>query len=229
MEPTSRIVKRKPTQSFTPPLFTEYAGCSVVPVQEAKAIIIPNHYTHSFPARWSRTYRVDAALVTFAYSANPWLEKFLFHDAVGLLELARLYAPDGHEKNLLTRAIATAIRQLRIDVPGCEAIVSFADPLHGHHGGIYQAASWLYLGRSINPLAYRASDGSIMSRRSFHDAQGAYRPEGFEKVKTPAKHRYCKPITSRAKRLLKLTALPYPKSSEPEEIRVLHVVQERME
>lgn len=78
-----------------------------------------------------------------------------------------------------------ALDHLRIDVPACQALVSYADPLHGHHGGVYQAASWLYVGRSINPLGYMTPDGQVYARRSFHDAQGAYRPTDMVKVQLP--------------------------------------------
>jgi hypothetical protein len=219
---TSRIVKRN-QKGITLPLFTEaVAGVEVVPLHEARALIVANHYTHSFPRRWTRSYRIEDALVVFCYSANPWVEKFLFGESVGLLELARLYAPDGHRPNLLTHAISVALRQLQKDVHGkCEAVISYADPLHGHHGGVYQAASWLYLGRSINPTAYRSTDGQIMARRSFHDGQGAYRPEGFVKVQTPAKYRYARMLSKRANSLLRLQPLPYPKTEETGTVRVM--------
>lgn len=218
----SRVVRHTQGKGITLPLFTEaQAACDVVPLHESRALIVAHHYTHSFPRRWTRSYRVEDALVVFCYSANPWLEKYLFDESVGLLELARLYAPDGHRPNLLTHAISVAIKQLQKDVPKCEAVISFADPLYGHHGGVYQAASWLYLGRSINPTAYQGPDGQIMARRSFHDGQGAYRPEGFVKVQTPAKYRYGKLLTRRAKTMLRLSALPYPKSEEVASVRVM--------
>lgn len=200
--------------SHTLPLFTQsQAAIEVVPMEEARSLIVAEHYTHSFPRRWTRSYRIESALVVFSYSANPNLERYLFAQPVGLLELARLYAPDGHKANLLTQAIALALRTLRLDVPSCQAVVSFADPEHGHYGGVYQAASWLYTGRSMNPSAYRAPDGQIFARRAFHDKHGAYRPETFEKIRTQAKYRYVKPLTHKAYKLLNIKAKPYPHST----------------
>ncbi len=187
--------------------------CEVVPPREARGTIIANHYTHSFPSRWSRTYRVSDALITFAYSANPYLENYLFTEKIGLLELARLYAPNEHKPNLLTHAIKIALSQLRQDVPGCQAVVSFADPSRGHHGGVYQAASWLYTGTSINPSGYQDSDGHIHARRSFHDGSGSYRPEGMKKVRLPAKFRYVRLLTRKSRRVLRVPLLPYPHST----------------
>jgi hypothetical protein len=58
-----------------------------------------------------------------------------------------LWAPDGHGANLLTKAIAHAVRQFRA-LGIADALLSFADSGQGHRGGIYRAASWHCLGRS---------------------------------------------------------------------------------
>lgn len=179
---------------------------------EARAIIVQGHYTHTFPAAWSRTYRVGAAVVSFGFSSNPFLERFLFTEKVGLLDLRRLWAPDNHESNLLTRAIALAVRQLRIDVPSCQAVVAFADPNVGHAGGVYQAASWLYTGQSaFVERGWLREDGTIAPRRSFHGAAGAYRPVGLPKAIGQGKHRYVRCLTRKGHKALRLSAQPYPK------------------
>lgn len=36
--------------------------CEIVPPREARGILVANHYTHSFPGRWSLTYRIDGTL-----------------------------------------------------------------------------------------------------------------------------------------------------------------------
>src|SRR5262245_37341978 len=70
--------------------------CQLISHTEARAIIVPNHYSGTFPSTWTRSYSYQGAVVVFAFSANPWLENFLFGESVGLLELARLWAADGH-------------------------------------------------------------------------------------------------------------------------------------
>ena len=43
----------------------------------------------------------------------------------------------------VSRIVAIALRMVRTQSPGLRLIVSFADPYHGHVGGIYQAMGWL--------------------------------------------------------------------------------------
>ena len=63
----------------------------------------------------------------------------------------------------VSRIVAIAVRMLRCQSPGLRAIVSYADPDHGHHGGIYQAMGWVYTGTS-NPQA----PGMVVSGRRMH-------------------------------------------------------------
>lgn len=60
-------------------------------------------------------------------------------------ELVRVALKDGHPFPV-TQAVAVALRLLRRDNPGLRIVISFADSTQGHHGGIYQAGNWLYIG-----------------------------------------------------------------------------------
>ena len=82
-----------------------------------------------------------------ASPANKNIANFLLGWPGNVWELARLWAPDGHAKNLLTQAISAAVALIcKLESP--DALVSYADPNAGHKGGVYRAASWLYSGRS---------------------------------------------------------------------------------
>src|SRR5436305_573628 len=48
----------------------------------------------------------------------------------------------------VSRMISIAIRLLRKQCPGIELVVAFADIGQNHHGGIYQAANFVYAGMS---------------------------------------------------------------------------------
>jgi len=48
----------------------------------------------------------------------------------------------------VSRIVSIAVKMLRKQSPGIKLLVSFADPLQNHHGGIYQAMNWIYTGRS---------------------------------------------------------------------------------
>lgn len=183
-----------------------------LPRAEAEEVMRANHYLRSFPSGWVYCYHHDGAVVVFSIPANKNLGSYLFAGHVEIRELARLWAPNGHRDNLLTEAIAAASKSLRAAV-GCEAIVSFADPNHGHHGGIYQAASWVYTGQSEETRVYRTPDGRTLSRRSFHSGSTSITPD-ITPVRMQGKHRYVRCLTRTSRRLLCRESLPYPKPTE---------------
>ena len=183
-----------------------------MPRAEASEIVSASHYLRSFPSGWTYCYHHQGAVVVFSIPANKNLGTFLFDGVVEVRELARLWAPDGHAPNLLTEAMSHACRALRRDV-GCEAVVSFADPNQGHHGGVYQAASWVYTGRSEETRVYITPDGRTLSRRSFHSGTTSLVPN-IKPVRLEGKHRYVRCLTKASRRLLKRAALPYPKATE---------------
>jgi len=57
-------------------------------------------------------------------------------------------------KTEVSRIVSIAIRMLKRSNPNLRLIVSFADPEHQHHGGIYQAGGWLYVGKSTASEEY---------------------------------------------------------------------------
>ena len=66
----------------------------------------------------------------------------------GMLELNRLVLhPDYRSKVKLTSLIAIAAKTLKAE--GVPLLISYADPNQGHHGGIYQAASWNFHGHQL--------------------------------------------------------------------------------
>lgn len=180
---------------------------------KAKAIITENHYLQSFPSGWTFCYEHDEAVVVYSIPANKNLGPYVFGESIEVRELARLWAPDNHAPNLLTSAIAGSIKALRQAHPSVQALISFADVNQEHHGGIYQAASWLYTGQSSESRVYITPDGRTLSRRSFHSGGTSHIP-GIKPVKLPGKYRYARPLTRQARKALKLTPQPYPKHQE---------------
>lgn len=105
-------------------------------------------------------------------------------------------------------------------LPELWCIISFADSVHGHHGGVYQAMSWLYCGSSTNTRdIYKDQSGRLRHSRqngvNVSKQQGVVRGWSHSKVKT-TKHRYIKILgTGKQRRqrtnILLLRAEPYPK------------------
>ena len=44
----------------------------------------------------------------------------------------------------VSQVVRKSLAFLKKKSPGVRLVVSYADPNHGHHGGIYQAGNWIY-------------------------------------------------------------------------------------
>ena len=171
--------------------------------REAQATLIARHYTGSVPSGKSVYIQFDAAIVVFSIPANKNIARYLGFERVW--ELSRLWAPDGHEPNLLTKALSHAVAEFRTAEPAVEALVSYADPNVGHHGGIYKAASWIACGQSEESRLYKNAEGAVVSRRAFHSGKKSLRKAeilalGYVQLKGQGKLRYVKPLTGKARR-----------------------------
>lgn len=109
----------------------------------------------------------------------------------------------------VSQVLAAAIRKLKATNTGLRLVVSYADPSHGHHGGIYQAGNWVYSGQTPPSVEYVDGAG-----RRYHERQvsptgwkkqfGVYRavptPESLTRVRKPPKHRYLYPLDRQMRR-----------------------------
>ena len=178
----------------------------------AAEVIRRNHYTHSVPSGKSHYVAFKDCIVVWSIPANKNIATFILGWSGNVWELARLWAPDGHEKNLLTQAISAAVEVIvRLERP--DALVSYADPNAGHKGGVYRAASWIYHGKSEEVRTYRDSEGKTFARRAFHSGKkGMTKAEiealGYLELKLPGKERFVKPITRRARKVF-VTQVPF--------------------
>jgi hypothetical protein len=114
-----------------------------------------------------------------------------------VFELTRLWAPDGHERNLLTHAISAAVGVLRRAEPKVDVL---AQQSAGPSGFVYRAASWIETGRSEEVRAWRHRDGGpILPRRTFHsDNRHLNKPDiealGYVQLRLPGKYRFLRPL-----------------------------------
>ena len=170
----------------------------------AQEIIVNHHYTHSVPSGKSHYVKFGDAIVVWSIPANRNLQRFIMGNTGTLWELSRLWAPDGHPKNLLTQAISRAVKLLaKIEQVDC--LVSYADPNVGHHGGVYRAASWIYHGKSEEVRVYKDRAGQSISRRAFHSGSKSLRKAeiealGFTEYKLPGKERFVRPLSRLARK-----------------------------
>lgn len=118
-------------------------------------------------------------------------------------------------KTPVSRIIAIAIKLLKKHCPDLQLIVSFADPEAGHHGGIYQAGGWVYVGETKPSWEYRIN-GERLNKRAFtrgplERVKKSKVPNGAVRVDVPGKHRYLFPMSVTAKDKIAPLSLPYPK------------------
>jgi hypothetical protein len=169
----------------------------------ARATILAGHYTHSVPSGKSHYLAFDGAIIVWSIPANCNIAKFLGVRSVW--ELSRLWAPDGHEPNLLTRAISAAVKWIAT-AERPDVLVSYADPNVGHSGGVYRAASWIAAGQSEETRRYRhTGTGAVVARRKFHSGgRGLLKAEiealGYVEERGVGKLRFLKPLSRIAKR-----------------------------
>lgn len=167
------------------------------------------HYTRSVPSGKSHYIEYGPAYVVWSIPANINAAKSVLGWDGIVWELTRLWAPDGHARNLLTQAISAATDVIRA-LENPDALVSYADPNAGHHGGVYRAASWIHHGSSTETRAWRGPDGKMVPRRRFHsDSRFLRKPQiealGYVQVKVQGKERFVKPLSRKARKVLKCT------------------------
>lgn len=148
-------------------------------------------------------------VVLFSRGASPWLGVAYDLDHTEICELTRI-AMRAHSTPV-SQVVARALRLLREQSPELRLVVSFADPVQGHHGGIYQAGNWIYTGDSNEVVEHFVRGKWRHVRGSYHEVKAA----GGAPTRTrPGKHRYLMPLDRAMRRRLAPLALPYPDSAD---------------
>ena len=174
---------------------------------------------HNLLGVWERGTFIGVMI--FSRGANRHLGAPYGLSATEVCELTRVALGD-HETPV-SRLLAIGMRFLVKRNPGLRLVISFADPVQDHHGGIYQAGNWTYVGRSGSSKGYRTIDG-----RKLHPRQvspngvkkqfGQYRrvptPDQCEVVELPGKHRYLMPLDQAMRDRIEPLAKPYPKRAK---------------
>lgn len=124
----------------------------------------------------------------------------------------------------VTRIISRAIMMLKKLSPTLRLIVSFADPMQGHTGIIYQAGNWVFVGDTSPDYFHIDKTG-----KKYHSRQvrrngapikqyGQYRltpdPRAMKLVETTGKHRYLFPLDAAMQKQIEPLRKPYPKRAK---------------
>lgn len=137
---------------------------------------------------------------------------------VRTIELNRLVVEDNLPKNTLSFFVARCLELL----PQPMCVISYADHNYGHHGYIYQATNWMYLGTTQKEAIYRDKNtGKRVHQRQISYSLGTRvpgeMPEHIEVSKESyGKHRYLIFLGNKTQKKEMLRHLmylmqPYPK------------------
>jgi hypothetical protein len=158
--------------------------------------------------------------VLFSRGASDGIGKPFGLRQVEVAELTRVAL--GEHSVPVSRVVAVAIRLLRQRSPGLRLLVSYADPQHGHHGGIYQAGGWTYVGDSEARTDFLAPDGKVWHSRMvsasgrkkvYGEYRAVWRPDQCRIVSLPGKHKYIYPLDPDMRAKIAPLAKPYPRRS----------------
>lgn len=191
--------------------------------QAAKYAVEHWHYSHSLPTPplvkvgvWEDEQYIGCVL--FSRGANNNIGKAFGLQSTEIAELTRV-ALTQHIYPV-SRIVAVAIRFLRSQSSGLQLIVSYADPSHGHHGGIYQAGGWTYVGQSPSSVEYIGPDGKQWHGRMvsatgrklvYGQSRTVWRHDQCTPVTVQGKHKYLYPLDDAMRAQIAPLAKPYPK------------------
>jgi hypothetical protein len=122
-------------------------------------------------------------------------------------------------RSAVSRIVRLSLLFLKKHSSGLRLVVSFADPHQGHHGGVYQAGNWIYIGDTAPGQEYWNNGKRLHSRqvseKGWNVQQGQVRktvkPSECTIIKTPGKHRYIMPLDAEMKAKILPLSKPYPR------------------
>ena len=170
-----------------------------VPASAVAKLVIQNHYLHSMPlAASAYGVYVNQTLhgaIVFSAGARHSHRVLTACDPKYVATLARFWLSDDCPKNSESRVLGYVLRYLRRQ-GRWKLLVSHADPNVGHHGTIYRASGWRYLGQGA-PCSTIEVDGKSLHPRSMFARFGTtairtLRGNGIVATRRylPGKHRY---------------------------------------
>ncbi|WP_222946531.1 Mom family adenine methylcarbamoylation protein [Caballeronia sp. EK] len=186
------------------------------------------HYSRSVPV--STNVKIGAweddrfiGIVLFSRGANRHIGNPYGLTQTECCELSRVALRDHCAP--VSRIVMLAVKFLRRASPGLRLIVSYADTVQGHVGGIYQAMGWIYTG--VGKTSRVVVHGEVLHGKT---ASSRYGKQGFNlkwlvanvdpkatRIDGGDKHRYLLPLDNAMRAQVAPLAKPYPKLSTPRE------------
>jgi len=198
----------------------------LLPVSNTVAgkLIKENHYLHSYPAstRIALGVFLDNCLEgAVSLGVGPAMAYRVMKGAGrdDCLALTRFWLSGSLPSNGASRVLGILARTLKQNT-SLKFLVTYADPMNGHVGTIYQAAGWIYIGQSASVPVYEVA-GKKFHARSFAHTFGShslsyFREKGIDIKIIPQqpKFRYLKVLDADLANHLTVPVLPYPKKED---------------
>lgn len=179
--------------------------------EAAKYAVEHWHYSKSLPAYKKVTFGTwengaFVGSVVYSWGANRNMGTPYDLKLGQIVELVRV-ALNRHVSPV-SQIVSITMKMLKTQSPNVRCILSYADPLENHIGGIYQAMNWLYVGLSSGSEKVWY-EGRWAHRRTVDNKYGNHK--GFKTQSVPGKHKYLYPLDRAMRKLLTPLAKPYPK------------------
>jgi hypothetical protein len=179
------------------------------------------HYSRCRPAgralffgAWEGGDHAGCVVVSRGACANIGSPFDLRQDQVA--EVTRVALRPGHVAPV-SQVLGVVVRLLKKSNPGLEVLISYADQRQGHHGGVYQAAGWAYLGetgREATLLLHgrETHARTVSSRFGTRDVRWLreHVDPQVRRIDCPPKHKYALGLTPGMRARLAALAQPYP-------------------
>jgi hypothetical protein len=193
----------------------------IIPFVEGDAFFRNWHYTGTSPRGLTTVgLKRDGFLVGvagFGPCSYPGVQKAVWGgDSSNTVEIRRFALVDNLPSNTASWFMSQALRLLDRSI---EVVVAFSDPGAGHHGGMYQACNFVFLGTTRPAHHYVDQFGAFVhkrvvweaAKRNGLDVDAQATKNGLVKIADPPKNRYAIGLSRRAQKALAAKALAYPK------------------
>lgn len=185
--------------------------------QSAKYACENWHYSKCLPSSMQKRFAVGAwenekfiGVVVFGHGANPSIGSPYGLSIYECCELTRVALKD--HQSPVSRIIRIAISFLKKSNPKIKLIVSYADSGQDHHGGIYQAGNWFYVGisKGVDRIFFNGKDWHAKAlRTSFPKLKMS--DSRIKKIKGTDKYKYLMPLCDEIRKRIEPLRKPYPK------------------
>ena len=178
-----------------------YSGCLPSPLQKRVAL-----------GAWEDEEYVGC--VVFGHGANPQIGSPFGLTINQCVELTRIALKSSHASPV-SRIVRLALKFLKESQPGVRLVVSYADQSQGHHGGVYQAGNWIYIGsmKGVPSLRFMGKVWHAKALRTSYPGLKHSDPR-VEKVPAGDKHKYLMPLDDAMRAQIAPLAKPYPKRAK---------------